>query len=92
MKINVNILQFRKRLTQYHATYQSNLSLLGEEVHVCFLQRLESFWQKVKDILVTLLLFELCLHTVKLGNKELFDKEQIGIKEPFLVTNLAFTS
>ena len=30
--------------------------------------------------------------TVKLGNKELFDKEQIGIKEPFLVTNLSFTS
>ena len=30
--------------------------------------------------------------TVKLGIKELFDKEQIGIKEPFLVTNLPFTS
>ena len=30
--------------------------------------------------------------TVKLGNKELFDKEQIGIKEPFPVTNLPFTS
>ena len=30
--------------------------------------------------------------TVKLGNKERFDKEQIGIKEPFLVTNLPFTS
>ena len=27
-------------------------------------------------------------NTVKLGNKELFDKEQIGIKEPFPVTNL----
>ena len=26
-------------------------------------------------------------NTVKLGNKELFDKEQIGIKEPFPVTN-----
>ena len=24
--------------------------------------------------------------TVKLGNKERFDKEQIGVKEPFLVT------
>ena len=32
------------------------------------------------------------LHTVKLGNKERFDKEQIGIKEPFPVTNLPFTS
>ena len=30
--------------------------------------------------------------TVKLGNKEQFDKEQIGIKEPFPVTNLPFTS
>ena len=30
--------------------------------------------------------------TVKLGNKELFDKELIGIKEPFPVTNLSFTS
>ena len=30
--------------------------------------------------------------TVKLGVKELFDKEQIGNKEPFPVTNLPFTS
>ena len=30
--------------------------------------------------------------TVKLGNKEQFDKELIGIKEPFAVTNLPFTS
>ena len=29
---------------------------------------------------------------VKLGNKERFDKEQIGIKERFLVTNSPFTS
>ena len=26
--------------------------------------------------------------TVKLGDKERFDKEQIGVKEPFPVTNL----
>ena len=32
------------------------------------------------------------ISTVKLGNKERFDKEQIGIKEPFSVTNLPFTS
>ena len=32
------------------------------------------------------------LDTVKLGNKERFDKEQIGIKEPFPATNLLFTS
>ena len=31
-------------------------------------------------------------NTVKLGNKERFDKEKIGIKEPFPVTNLPFTS
>jgi hypothetical protein len=32
-------------------------------------------------------------HTVvKLGDKERFDKEQIGIKEPFPVTNWQFTS
>ena len=30
--------------------------------------------------------------TIKLGNKERFDKELIGIKEPFPVTNLQFTS
>ena len=30
--------------------------------------------------------------TVKLGNKERFDKEQIGIKEPFPITSLPFTS
>ena len=29
--------------------------------------------------------------TIKLGYKEQFDKEQIGIKEPFPVTNLPFT-
>ena len=27
--------------------------------------------------------------TVKLGDKEWFDKEQIGVKEPFPVTNFA---
>ena len=32
------------------------------------------------------------IYTVKLGNKKRFDKEQIGIKEPFPVTNLPFTS
>ena len=30
--------------------------------------------------------------TVKPGNKEQFNKEQIGIKEPYPVTNLPFTS
>ena len=30
--------------------------------------------------------------TVKLGDKEQFDKEQIGVKEPFPLTNLPFTS
>ena len=30
--------------------------------------------------------------TVNLGDKERFDKEQIGVKEPFLVTKCQFTS
>ena len=30
--------------------------------------------------------------TVKLGDKKRFDKEQIGVKEPFSVTNCQFTS
>jgi hypothetical protein len=30
--------------------------------------------------------------TVKLGDKEHFEKEQIGVKEPFYVTNCQFTS
>ena len=32
------------------------------------------------------------ISTVKLGKKERLDKEQFGIKEPFPVTNLPFTS
>ena len=36
------------------------------------------FWQKIS--------------AVKLGYKERFDKEQIGVKEPFSVTNCQFTS
>ena len=28
--------------------------------------------------------------TVKLGDKEWFDKEQIGVEEPFPMTNLLF--
>ena len=31
------------------------------------------------------------INTVKLGNRERFVKELIGIKEPFPVTNLPFT-
>ena len=31
-------------------------------------------------------------NTVKLGDMERFDKEQIGVKKPFLVTNCQFTS
>ena len=30
--------------------------------------------------------------TVKLGDKEHFDKAQIGVKEPFLITNCQITS
>ena len=38
------------------------------------------------------ILVQIKRNTVKLGNNEWFDKEQIGIKEPFPVTNLPFTS
>ena len=31
-------------------------------------------------------------NTVKLGDKEHFDKEQIGVKEPFPMTKCQFTS
>ena len=31
-------------------------------------------------------------YKVKLGDKERFDKEKIGVKEPFPVTNCQFTS
>ena len=31
-------------------------------------------------------------YTVRLGGKEQFDKEQIGVKEPFPMTNCQFTS
>ena len=30
------------------------------------------------------------MYTVKLGDKERIDKEQIGVKEPFPMTNLLF--
>ena len=39
-----------------------------------------------------LTIFPACTTTVKLDDKERFDKEQIGVKEPFPVTNLPFTS
>ena len=32
------------------------------------------------------------INTVQLGDKERFDKEQIGVKGPFPMTNCQFTS
>ena len=45
-------------------------------------------FETVQDVVSTL------IHNiiVKLGDKERFDKEQIGVKEPFPVTNCQFTS
>ena len=45
-------------------------------------------FETVQDVVSTL------IHNiiVKLGDKERFDKEQIGVKKPFLVTNCQFTS
>ena len=37
-------------------------------------------------------LVKMIVSTVKLGDKERFDKEQIGVKEPLPVTNCQFTS
>jgi hypothetical protein len=50
--------------------------------------------QEVKKIAAHLFIaYSMWLNsTVKLGNKERLDKEQICIKEPFPVTNLPFTS
>ena len=51
-----------------------------------------------KSIKVNCVLIKMNFHklysksTVKLGYKERFDKEQIGIKEPIPVTNLPFAS
>ena len=52
---------------------------------------MQLFLQKLTTVL-SLGITEHFEDTVKLGIKELFDKEQIGIKEPFPVTNLPFTS
>ena len=45
----------------------------------------------VGNVIVSNALLSLFKYAVKLGNKELFDKQQIGIKEPFPVTNFPFT-
>ena len=46
-------------------------------------------WQIIKQLKLVL---KGWYYTVKLGNKERFDKKQIGVKDPFPVTNLPFTS
>ena len=46
---------------------------------------------EVHQILINLYI-SYTLYTVKLGDKERFDKEQIGVKEPFPMTNCQFTS
>ena len=37
-------------------------------------------------------IYQSLINTVKFGDKERFDKEQIGVKEPFPVTKCQFTS
>ena len=44
------------------------------------------------SIILNFVLSNFNAFTVKLGNKERFDKELIGVKEPFPKTNLPFTS
>ena len=51
--------------------------------------------QILSEVTFLIIKFRYCektTNTVKLGNKERFYKEQIGIKEPFPVTNFPFTS
>ena len=48
--------------------------------------RINSNWNHKKSYLLKMLVQS------NLANKERFDKEQISIKEPFLVTNLPITS
>ena len=51
----------------------------------------ESQWVEINSEKLFLFLRKKYI-TVKLGNKERFDKEQICIKEPFPVANLPFIS
>ena len=46
----------------------------------------------IKRSFFSILKFEKKCSTVKLGDKERFDKEQIGVKEPFPETKYQFTS
>ena len=58
-----------------------------------FLQCLPFSWIKLRDKHCWYPIAVMgVVDTVNLGNKERFDKEQSGIKEPFPVTNLPFTS
>ena len=58
---------------------------LFETIWRCLFPEHSKFRQKESN-------FNANCNTVKLGNKEQFDKEPIGIKEPFPVTNLPLTS
>ena len=40
------------------------------------------------NLLSEIVFWSIALNTVKLGDKERFDLEQIGVKEPFPVTKL----
>ena len=56
------------------------------------LAHLRQYWAKLANNNICFIKIDtLNIGTVKLGNKELFDMEQTGIKEPFLVSNLPFT-
>jgi hypothetical protein len=64
-----------------------------------YLFKICSFWTRAKRLSLFFmfdfgysLFYKFKVYTVKLGNKERFVKELIGIKEPFPVTKLPFTS
>ena len=79
----------------FHAhSHPSNIWACGSELHAVSehqdprLKGIKWYYEYLHDFGCEVSI----LGTVTLGNKELFDKEQIGIKEPFPVTNLPFTS
>ena len=74
------------------AVNASQVTLVIQPLHVIKVSCFASiYFLKINDLITQNLKKDYAI-TVKFGNKEWFDKEQIGINEPFLLTNLPFTS
>ena len=74
-----------KKCTTWTVKFVVN-ELLPTHLHYLVKSRLLSALSKTHYITISY------WTTVKLGNKERFDKEQFGIKGPYPVSNLPFTS